>query len=368
MTGFVPISRVEIDDATIEALVGVVRSGMLAQGPQVRRLEELFETIADTEHAVAVTSGTAALVLALQANGVGPGDEVITTPFTFVATLNAILACGAKALFVDIGDDFNMNAKLLEAAITERTRAILPVHLYGLPADMDELMPVARLQGITVIEDAAQAIGASVGSTPVGSFGTACFSLYATKNVTTGEGGVITTNSDEVARSARLLRNQGMVNRYEYEVVGFNHRMTDLQAVLGIRQLENLTSINDARRANAQTLTEGLDGIEGLWLPEVPLGRTHVFHQYTVRVTEDSRIPRDELAEELRSAGVGSGVYYPRPVFDYDVFRDHPGVIAGPVPNARQASDQVLSLPVHPSLTATELERVVAAVRGAMHA
>lgn len=368
MTGFVPISRVDIDDETIEALVGVVRSGMLAQGPQVRRLEELFENITGTDHAVAVTSGTAALVLAFQANGLGSGDEVITTPFTFVATLNAILACGAKARFVDIGDDFNMNPKLLEAALTERTRAVLPVHLYGLPADMGNLMPVASAHGLTVLEDAAQAIGASVDGIPVGSFGTGCFSLYATKNVTTGEGGVITTNSEEVARSARLLRNQGMVNRYEYEAVGFNHRMTDMQAVLGIRQLENLASINDARRENARILTEALDGIEGLLIPGVPLGRTHVFHQYTVRVTEESRVTRNELAEELNAAGVGSGVYYPRPVFDYDVFRDHPGVIAEPVPNARRAAGQVLSLPVHPSLTASELEQVIAAVRRVMHA
>lgn len=368
MSGFVPISRIVIDDETIEALVGVVRSGMLAQGPQVRRLEELFETITATDHAIAVTSGTAALVLALQANEIGPGDEVITTPFTFGATLNAILACGATARFVDIGDDFNVDAKMLEASVTERTRALLPVHLYGLPADMTEIMSVASVHGLTVVEDAAQAIGASVDDVPVGSFGTACFSLYATKNVTTGEGGVITTNSEDVARSARLLRNQGMVNRYEYEAVGFNHRMTDLQAVLGLRQLEGLSSISDARRANARLLTEGLYGINGLRLPDVPLGRTHVFHQYTVRITEDSEISRDDLAEALEEAGVASGVYYPRPVFDYDVFRSHPDVIVEPVPNARRAAGQVLSLPVHPSLTSSELERVIAAVRRAMHA
>jgi len=359
----IPISSVAMG-AEEEALVlEVLRSGRLAQGPMVERLEAEFGALVGTKHAVAVSSGTAAVVAALEALGVGPGDEVITSPFTFVATLNAILESGATATFVDIGDDFTIAAESVAESIGPATRAVMPVHLYGLPADVATIAAVAQTHGLAIVEDAAQAHGATLDGRPVGSFGVGCFSLYATKNVTTGEGGIITCDDDEIADRLRLLRNQGMRERYCYEIAGHNYRLTDVQAAIALPQLHRLDQLTERRRANAALLDAELDGIPGLVRPVVPSGRAHVWHQYTVRITPDAPIGRDELAHALLDRGIHTGVYYPRVVFDHACYLEHPRVTAADVPNARAAAREVLSLPVHPGVSERDIAHVASAVR-----
>lgn len=358
----IPISTVDVRDA--EPLVGeVLRSGVLAQGPMVRRLEAGFARITGVPHAVAVSSGTAALAAALQVLDLRPGDEVITSPFTFGGTLNAILHSGATARFADVSPaDFCVDPDAVAAAIGARTRVLLPVHLYGQPADLGRLAPLAVQNGLTVVEDAAQAIGAAFDGRPVGGAGLGCFSLYATKNVTTAEGGVITTADGALADRLRVLRNQGMRERYRYEMAGHNYRMSDLHAALGIPQLARLDDITDARTRNAERLAKGLAGLPGLVVPAAVAGRTHAWHQYTVLVTAGARVGRDELAARLAELGVGTGIYYPRLAFDHDCYRGHPRVVVSDVPVAAALTGQVLSLPVHPALTDADLDVIVDAV------
>jgi perosamine synthetase len=354
-----------VDVADAEPLVTeVLRSGVIAQGPMVKRFEDMFATVAGVDHAVAVNSGTTALVAAIQVLDLRPGDEVVTSPFTFVATLNAILEAGATARFADISaEDFCLDPAAVAAAIGPRTKVLMPVHLYGQTADMGKLMPLASENGLAVVEDAAQAIGATFDGNPAGSYGLGCFSLYATKNVTTAEGGVITTSSAALADRLRVMRNQGMRARYQYEMAGHNYRMTDLHAAVGIPQMEKLATVTEHRQHNAETLTKGLDGLRGLVAPQVMPGRTHVWHQYTVLVTDEASATRDELSARLTEKGIGNGIYYPKVVFDYDCYRDHPGVIASDVPVASRVAQQALSLPVHPKLTPAQLDTIVEAVR-----
>jgi perosamine synthetase len=360
------VSEPLFGDLEERLVLEVLRSGRLVQGPMVEAFEEAVCRTVGIRHAVAVNNGTSALIAALLAHGIGPKDEVITTPFTFVGTLNAILLVGATPRFVDIGEDFNLDVVHLDAAIGPATRAVLPVHLYGYPADMREIEAAAAAHDVVIIEDAAQALGASCGERPVGSFGTGCFSFYATKNVTTGEGGVITTDDDGIAGAVRLLRNQGQRSRYEYERPGFNFRMTELQAALGVAQMSRLPEIVEARRANARILSAGLADIEGLVVPAEGPERRHVFHQFTVRVTSRARRTRDELLGHLRTRGIDCGVYYPRPVFDYGCFRNDPRVGSPTMPRADRISREVLSLPVHPKLGDADLTCIVEAVREAL--
>ncbi|WP_436493135.1 DegT/DnrJ/EryC1/StrS family aminotransferase [Actinokineospora sp. HUAS TT18] len=359
----IPITVVDVADAEPYVLE-VLRSGVIAQGPMVKRLEDAFAQVAGTKHAVAVNNGTTALVASLQVLDLQPGDEVITSPFTFVATLNAILEAGATARFADIRtDDFCVDPDAVAAQIGPRTKVLMPVHLYGQTADMGKLAPLAAEHGLALVEDSAQAVGASFDGRQAGSYGLGCFSLYATKNVTTAEGGMITTDDDELADRLRVLRNQGMRARYQYEVAGHNYRLTDLHAALGIPQLEKLPALTEARSRNAEALTAGLSGIAGLTTPQVLAGRTHVWHQYTVLVGDDAKVDRDELAAKLTEKGIGNGTYYPKVVFDYDCYRELPGVIASEVPNATKVAAQALSLPVHPKLTTDELDTIIGAVR-----
>jgi perosamine synthetase len=238
------------------------------------------------------------------------------------------------------------------------------VHLYGYMADMTAIAPLAAQHGLAIVEDAAQAVGSSHHGRAAGSFGTGCFSLYATKNICTGEGGVVTTDDDVVADRLQLLRNQGMRERYQYEVAGHNYRLTDLAAAVGLPQLRRLGEISAARAANAAVLSDGLSGITGLVLPVAPSAeRTHVYHQYTMRVTPEAALSRDELIAGLGERGIGCGIYYPRLVHDYDCYRHHPAVVVDPTPVAAQVVDEVVSLPVHQHLSAAELDQIIAAVR-----
>jgi perosamine synthetase len=362
----ISISDPLIGEQEEKLVLEVLRSGRLVKGPMGEQFEEAVGRVAGTRHALAVNNGTSALMAAVTSHGLGPGDEVITSPFTFVATLNAVLHAGASVRFVDVGDDFNIDPALLATALGPRTRAVVPVHLYGCPADMEQVEAAVAGQDVVVIEDAAQALGARVGQRPAGSFGTGCFSFYATKNVTTGEGGAVTTDDDEIAETVRLLRDQGQRAWYGYGRPGFNLRMTELQAALGVAQLARLADIVEARRRNAGLLNEGLRGIEGLLLPVEPPGRSHVYHQYTVRVTPDARMTRDELRWLLEANEIGCGLYYPRPVFDYDCFRHDRRVSAGAAPMATRLASEVLSLPVHPKLSSRDLDRVIDTVRRAL--
>jgi perosamine synthetase len=289
---------------------------------------------------------------------VGPGDEVITVPFTFIASANSILFTGARPAFVDVeGASFNIDVSRVEAAITPRTRAILPVSLYGQPADLPAIAEVAERHGLALVEDAAQSHGAAIGDRRSGSWGLGCFSFYPTKNMTTGEGGMVTTSDAEQADRARLLREHGSRVRYHHEMVGYNFRMTDIHASIGLAQLTKLPANNARRREIAARYDRELRGVV---TPSVGQGVTHVYHQYTLRVNR-----RDELVEALRERGVGTGVYYPIPVH-----RQRPFVELGygeqSFPVAERLCEEVVSIPVHPSLTDEEVDQVIAAVNAAV--
>lgn len=361
----IPISRPRIDERSEKLVLEVLRSGQLARGEMTAELERRLRDVSGCAEAVAVSSGTAALELAME-TVIRPGDVVLTTPFTFVATMNAALRSGAVVRFVDIGEDFNIDPEFVAAAMDDDVRVVLPVHLYGRSCDMTSISALASESGATIIEDAAQAIGADSDGVPVGSWGIGCFSLYATKNVTSGEGGVITTNDVEKAERVRVLSNQGMTGQYQYAVAGTNRRMTDIQAAIALPQLDDLPDLIAARRKNARRLTALLEDVQGLATPEDHPG--HVYHQYTVRVTSEAPITRDRLRERLAAADIATGVYYPRAVFDYDCFRSHPGVEISPVPNAEKAAREVLSLPVFPDLTDSEIERIGRVTREAFDA
>jgi dTDP-4-amino-4,6-dideoxygalactose transaminase len=350
----IPAARPEVGIDEANAAHRVVMSGMLAQGPEVAAFEQEFaDQVVPGTHAVAVNSGTSALHMAFVAAGIGPGDEVIVPSFSFAATANAVGLTGATPVFVDIEPgSFNMSPAALEAAITTRTRAVMPVHLYGHPADLPAISAIAERQGILLFEDAAQAHGAAVDGVPVGAWGIASsFSFYPTKNMTSGEGGIVTTRDEALARAVRVLRNQGMERRYENEVIGFNTRMTDIHAAIGRVQLTKLAAWTAKRQSNAAFLSENLDGVV---VPPVSDGAVHVWHQYTIRVVDQDR---DAFAAALAERGVGSGVYYPTPIHRLPSFG-----LDLDLPETERAAAQVLSLPVYPSLTDDELGTIVDAV------
>ena len=358
----IPIAKPIISDEEIKEVVKVLRSGFIAQGPKVAEFEENFAEYVGVKHAVASSSGTTALHLALLAADIGAGDEVITTPFSFAATGNSILYVGAKPVFVDIDKKtYNIDPAKIEEAITENTKAIMPVHLYGQPADMDPIKSTANDHDLTVIEDSAQAHGATYNRKKTGSIGDmGCFSFYPTKNMTTSEGGIITTDNAEMAEKARILRAHGESERYTHVVLGYNFRMTDIAAAIGIVQLKKLESFNKKRIDNAKYLTENIDEIDGINSPYVASNVKHVFHQFTVRVEESNR---DKLMEFLKDRGIGTGIHYPKPIYKQKIYQEMG--INSICPEAESASSEVLSLPVHPSLDKLELDEIVSAIKEA---
>lgn len=350
------IAKPQIGEEEKKAVLEVLDSGMIAQGPRVKAFEEAFAAMCGVNHAIATTSGTTALHVSLLAAGIGEGDEVITTPFTFIASANSILYTGARPVFVDIDPaTFNLDPSLIEAAITTRTKAILPVHLYGLSCDMDTIMDIANKHGLLVIEDACQSHGAVYKGKRVGSFGIGTFSLYPTKNMTSAEGGMITTNDAVIDEKCRVIRQHGMRRRYYHDELGFNFRMTDVHAAIGLEQLKKLEGNNQRRRTNAAFLNEHLRGIT---VPYVPYGCEHVYHQYTVRVPGGKR---DALRTYLHDNGVGSEIYYPVPVHKQSFYTGDLGYQIT-LPQAEMAAMEVLSLPVHPALNQSDLEFIVARV------
>ena len=352
----IPISRPIIGQEEKAAVMAVLDSGMVVQGERVRQLEERFAELVGVHHAVAVSSGTAALQLALQAHGIGPGDEVITSPFSFIATANSIISVGATPVFADIDPDTcNIDPSRVEELIGPKTRALMPVHIYGQPCDMDRLAALARAHRLAIIEDAAQAVGARFKGRAVGSFGTATFSLYATKNLISVEGGVVTTDDSEVADKIRLLRNHGMRGRYSYESLGLNFRMTDVHAAIALAQFDRLEGFTRTRRANADRLSAGIKTVK---VPTASSHSEHVWHQYTVRVGDRDR---DACVKQLNQAGVGTGIFYPQPLTDIPHVR---AATREPIDvrAAEAVAKDVISLPVHPLLSEGDLTQIVDAV------
>ena len=356
----IPIARPDIGPEEIRAVTDVLSSGMIAQGKRVAELETRWAEFCGVRHAVAFSNGTTALMSIVEGLGLGPGDEVITVAHTFAATANAILYTGATPVFVDIEPEtYLIDAARIEAAITPRTRAIVPVHLFGLVADMDTIQAIADRYGLAVVEDACQAHGASYRGRKAGAFGHGAFSLYATTNMTTGEGGFATTDDDAIADWLRLYRNQGMRTRYAFEMLGFNYRMTDINAAIGLAQLDKLPR-NTARRQAVATLYDEAFADLPIGVPVIPAGRTHVYHQYTIDVGPE----RDAILAELREAGVGADVYYPVPVHRQPYIMER-GLHAD-LPVTDAAAAHTIALPMHPGLTAQEQATVIAAVRASV--
>lgn len=358
----VSIAKPIIGEEEIENVVEVLKSGMIAQGPKVAEFEEKFAKWVGAKYAVATNSGTAALHVALLSCGIGPGDEVITTPFTFIATGNAIVYTRATPVFADIDlETYNIDPDTIEDLITDKTKAILPVQLYGQSADMDKIREIAKKHDLLVIEDAAQAHGAMYNDEKVGNMGDmACFSFYPTKNMTTSEGGMITTNNKELAEKARVFRAHGSNIKYKHDEIGYNFRSSDIAAAIGLAQLDKIDEFNEKRINNANYLNEGLKDVEGVITPASPENRKHVYHQYTIRVTKGNR---DDWVDILTENGIGSGIHYPIPLYNQPIYKELG--FTGSAPNAELAADTVISLPVHPSLSKEDLDLVIEAVKDA---
>jgi dTDP-4-amino-4,6-dideoxygalactose transaminase len=354
------MARPLLGDTECDAVAAVLRSGQLAQGKVVQQFEERFAALCGVSHAVAASSGTTALHLALLAHGIGAGDEVITPSFSFVATANVALYVGATPVFADIDPrTLNIDPDDVEAKITPRTRAVIAVHLYGNPAGLGRLTDICERHSLVLIEDACQAHAATYRGRPVGSFGTGCFSFYPTKNLTSGEGGMLTTNDAAVAERARLLRAHGMPQRYVHEILGYNFRMTDVHAAIGLAQFDRLSEWTDQRICNAGTLRRLMEHLP-IEFQATDHDATHVYHQFTVRIPEY----RDEVTAHLRREGIGCEVYYPIPIHQQPLYRDLG--FRDFLPESERAAREVLSLPVHPSLTGDELRVIARTVRQAL--
>jgi dTDP-4-amino-4,6-dideoxygalactose transaminase len=356
-----------IDEKICNDVVSVLKSGMLVQGPKVKELEEKFSKKCNVNYCAAVNSGTAALHSALFSAGIQLGDEVITTPFTFVATANSILMVGAKPVFVDIDEKtFNMDPDEIEKKIIPKTKAILPVHLYGLMSDMEKIIDIAKKYNLIVIEDAAQAHDAEIKGKKAGSIGDiGAFSLYATKNMMSAEGGLVTSNKEDFIEKVKSFRHHGqsLNGRYNYISFGYNYRMTDILAVIGLNQLEKLEEFNTIRRRNAKLYDGYLNEIEGITTPYVPQGYKHVYHQYTIKINHKIfGHSREELISKLNSNDIFPAIFYPQPLHLISTFR-RDGFKEGDFPIAEKISSEVLSLPVHPGIKENDVEKVYKVIK-----
>lgn len=365
----IPISRPYIGEEEKQAVQRVLDSGMIVQGEEVPEFEARFADLLNVKHAIATSNGTTALTTAIMSHGIEQGDEVIIPSFSFIATATSVLSAMATPVFVDIEPDtFCMDPAKIEAAITPKTKAIMPVHLYGHPAQMPEIKPIADKHQLAIIEDAAQAHGAKIGEQPIGGWGTSGFSLYATKNMMSGEGGMVTTNDDDLANRARMIRNHGMSQQYFHEVIGFNFRLTNLSAAIGVQQVQRLPDWNTKRQENAEYFNAHLQGVK---IPKEREGYTSVWHQYTIVLPEG--IDRDTFKDMLNERGIGARVYYPLPIHCQPVFRDkwtpcettctHGFNRDCPdLPVTIDLTNHVVSLPVHPMLTDDERDYIVETV------
>lgn len=359
----IPITKIVLSKKEEQAILKVLRSGNLAQGKEVEKFEQEFARYVGVKYAVAVSNGTVALFLALLSLGLKKGDEVITTPFSFMASTSTILHAGLKPVFIDVGEDFNIDAAQIEAKINSKTRAILPVHLFGNPCEMDTILSLAKKYNLAVIEDACQAHGAEYKGKKVGSFGTlSCFSFYATKNMTTGEGGMIVTDNQSLYEFIKKARNHGQKSRYFHEFLGFNFRLTEIQAALGRVQLKKLDTSNKKRLENALFLNSLLKNVKGLSLPKISDDKKHVFHQYTIIVNKDFPLTRQELLTILAKKGIDYGIFYPLPIHKQQAikqlgYNDY-------LPMSEALSKQAISLPIHPYIKRKELVYIAQIIKG----
>jgi perosamine synthetase len=358
----IPINLPQIGEEEVEAVVKVLRNGPLTNalgaGPAVTQFEKNYARFAGVKHAVAVNTGTAALHSAMVAAGVKQGDEVILPSFTFVATAEAVAMAGGKPVFTDIDPDtYNISPAEVEKNVTKKTRAIVPVDLYGFPADAKPIREIADAHGLAVVEDAAQAHGATYEGKPAGVFAdAACWSLYASKNITTGEGGVVTTDSDEVTETLRLLRTHGEKAKYASLMLGYNYRMSEIQAAIGVVQLAKLPAFVSERRANAKRLTKILGKTERLQLPKETKDRQHSWYLYTVRLKDGDEAERNKILEKLKKKGIGAEAYYVHPVHMMPYYRESFG--SRRLPETEKAAKQVFSLPIHPSVTEEQVDYI----------
>ncbi len=358
----IPINPPKIGEEEVEAVVKVLRSGLLTHalgaGPMVTQFEQKFAEFARVKHAIAVNTGTAALHSAVVDAGVKQGDEVILPSFTFVATAEAVVMASGKPFFVDIDPEtYNISPEGIEKAITKRTRAIMPVDLYGLPADMQPIREIADEHDLLIIEDAAQAHGATYKKKPAGVLAdAACWSLYASKNITTGEGGVITTDNDDTAETVRSIRTHGEKQKYKSLMLGYNYRMSEIQAAIGCVQLEKLPTFLAKRRGNAKRLTEILEKTDKLQLPNEPKGCSHSWYLYTVRLKDSAEEKRNRIVDGLRKKGIGAEVYYVNPVHLMPYYSKTFGKHR--LPETEKATKQVFSLPIHPGVTDEQIDYI----------
>ena len=362
----IPISKPLIEREEIEAVVAVMESGMIAQGPKTAELEDMFAKLCGTKYAVAFSNGTTAIHAGAISLGISEGDEVLTVPFTFIATANPVVMQGGKVVFVDISeDDFCIDAEKIEEKITDKTKAIIPVDLFGQIYNYERVKEIADKHGLKILEDACQAVGATRNGRTAGNCGdVGAFSLYATKNIATGEGGILTTNDDAILNKVKRYRHHGQDEaiRYEYLELGHNYRMTDIAAAIGVEQVKKLEKITQARVANAKLYDSGLSDVPGIVTPKVMEGNTHVYHQYTIRVTKEYGKGRDELVDFLRSNDIGCGVYYPKPLHLHEHFRKM-GYKEGDFPVSEKMSTEVLSLPVNPFVKKEDVEKIVGKIK-----
>jgi len=355
----IPINAPQIGEEEIEAVVKVMKSGVLTHGlgtgPMVTKFEKAFAKLVKTKHAIAVNTGTSALHSVIVGTGIEKGDEIILPSFTFVATAEVIAMVGAKPVFVDIHPEtYNIYPKKIEKAITKKTRAIMPVDLYGLPAEMQRIREIAGKYGLTIVEDAAQAHGASYNGHPPGAFAdAACWSFYASKNMTTGEGGMITTNDDELAEKISFIRSHGEKEKYKSFMLGHNYRMPEIQAAIGYVQLKKLAKFSAKRRENSERLSVRLRKADSLNLPKEPKSYKHSWYLYTVRLKDTHVKKRDKIVEALKQKGIGAEVYYATPIHTMPYYRNF-GKYS--LLETEKAAKQVFSLPVHPGVTAEQID------------
>ncbi len=358
----IPLKKPQIGEKEIAAVNRVLETGLIAQGPEVAEFEKEFAAYCGCKYAVAVNSGTASMHTILAGYGIGEGDEVITTPFSFIATVSPIMMCGATPIFADIDPvSYNIDPKSVLERITDKTKAIIGVDLFGLCADWTQLEKIAAEKNIRLIEDAAQAHGAIHGKKKAGSFGDAAsFSFYATKNLCTAEGGMITTDDPKLAEFSKRFRQHGMWpgKPYIYEHIGYNYRTTDISAALGRAQLGQLEEWNTARRRICQMLTDGLQSLSQVQVPRVPEGNVHSYHLYSLLVPEDIR---DAMVEQIRANGVGCGVYYPIPLYATKLF-DKKAFDPADFPVTEDACKRILSVPCEPFLTDQDVAAIIDAV------
>jgi dTDP-4-amino-4,6-dideoxygalactose transaminase len=357
----ISINAPQIGEEEIEAVVKVLKSGVLTSGlgagPKVTEFEKAFAKFVTAKHGIAMNSGTAALHSALAAAGVKAGDEVILPSFTYVATAEVVVFNRAKPVFVDINPDtYTVSPKAVEKAVTKKTKAIMPVDLYGMTADVQLIREIANKHGLKIIEDAAQAHGATYKGKPVGTFAdAACWSFYGSKNMTTGEGGMITTNSDEIAEISRYIRSHGEKKKYQSLMLGHNYHMPEVAAAIGVEQLKKLPNFVARRRQNAKRLTENLEKAKSLQLPSEPEGFKCSWYLYTVRLKKAKKKKRDDVVEKLKQKGIDAFICYVNPIHLMPYYRKFGRYR---LPETEKASEQVFSLPVHPGVTAKQIDYI----------